>query len=81
VHNTPHKQGLVLINETSNNDGVTVGNGQKMKSTGIGQLDGIITDKYRMKQLSVILKDIVYTPEVQFNLLSLTKMMNEGWNV
>ena len=81
VHNTPHMQGLVVSSEAKNGDGVTVGNGQKMKSTAIGCMQGIITDKCSKENTNVTLNDVVHAPEAQFNLLSVTKLMSEGWNI
>ena len=43
-----------------------------------GDMKVIITSKIGAPVMSVILKDVVHAPKVQFNLLSVTKLMIEG---
>jgi len=62
-------------------DSVTVGNRDKMISKHMGDIKGMITTKYGQEVAKVWLKDVAYTPKSKFNLLSLTKMMSEGWNM
>jgi len=81
VHNTPHSEGIVNLQTTDSRDSVTVGNGNKMESTAIGNIQGTITNKMGHPLMSVTLKDVVHTPSSRFNLLSLTRLMNEGWQL
>ena len=81
VHNTPHAQGIIVTKKSDGSNGVTVGNGEKMISTSIGTIHGTITDKYGNWLLNVTLKEVVHTLAAQFNLLSITKLMSDGWNV
>ena len=52
-----------------------------MESKAFGELKGIVTDKNGNPKLRFTLKDVVFTPQSQFNLLSLTKLMREGWEL
>jgi len=55
-----------------------VSNGEKIELKAVGELKGTVTDSNGNPKLNVTLRDIVYTLQSQFNLLSLTKLMSEG---
>ena len=78
IHNTPHQEGMTNIKQGTNNDSITVGNGDKIKSVSVGQIKGAVTTKMGQIIASVVLKEVAYTPQSKFNLLSLIKMMSEG---
>ena len=52
-----------------------------MKPTTIGMIKGMVTDRNGRAQMKVTLSNVVYTPSSQYNLLSLTKMMSDGWTL
>ena len=52
-----------------------------MVSKAMGDAKGTITSKTGTPVMSVPLKDVVHTPQDQFNLLSVTKLMIEGWTL
>jgi len=81
IHNTPYEIGLSNKYATNSNNGVTVGNGTKVASKAIGDIKGIVTTKEGHQVARVILKDVAYIPQSKFNLLSLTKLMNERWGI
>ena len=49
-----------------------------MALVAVGNIKGRITGKSGYPIMIVILKDATHAPEHQFNLLSLTKIINEG---
>ena len=44
-----------------------------------GDVKGIITSKTGTPAMSVTLEDVVHVPQAQFNTLSVTTLMIEGW--
>ena len=52
-----------------------------MTSKAAGDIKGTIASRNGTEVTSVVLKDAVRTPSAQFNLLSLTKLTSEGWNL
>jgi len=81
VHNTPHEQGIENKKQPSATDHVTVGNGQKMQPATVGDIKGTITSKEGVALMNVTLKNVLHTPTSQYNLLSVTKLMSEGWKL
>jgi len=81
IHNTPHQEGMTNIKQGTNNDSITVGNGDKIKSVLVGQIKGAVTTKMGQIVASVVLKEVAYTPQSKFNLLLLIKMMSKGWKM
>ena len=55
---------------------MTVGNSEKMESKAVGELKGTVMDVNGNPKISFALKDVTYTPQCQYNLLSLTKLMS-----
>ena len=81
IHNTPHDIGFTEKRTGKMNDSVTVENGAKVESKAIGQIKGTVTTKAGNEIAKVTLQDVALTPNSKFNLLSLMKMMNDGWNM
>ena len=77
VRNIPHLNGIINQVNGRSKEKVTVGNGEKMESKAVGELKRTETDANVNPKLSVALKDVARTPQYEFNLLSLTKLMNE----
>ena len=61
VHNTPYDIGLTYKRISTENNSVIVGNGQKVKSTSMGQIRGAVTTRSSQKVADVLLKEVVYT--------------------
>ena len=78
IHNIPLEIGLTNARSGTSKDSVTTGNSEKMSSKYIGDIKGTITTKHGQEIARVLLKDVVHVPKSKFNLLFLTKMMNEG---
>lgn len=47
----------------------------------MGYIEGTVTNKKGQDIARVKLKDVILTPASKFNLLSITKMMKEGWTI
>ena len=78
IHNTPHEIGLTNARSGTSKDSITIGNSKKMPSKYIEDIKGTITTKYGQEIARVLLKDAAHALKSKFNLLSLTKIMNEG---
>ena len=61
--------------------GATWGNGVTNATTMVGELSGMIFDKYGMPQQRCTFKRMEYIPGAMFNLCSLTKLQEDGWIV
>ena len=79
VHDTPHHCGMTSIRKIVESDRMAVGNGQKMEPAVIGDVRGLVTNRNGQAQMKAVLNNIVHTPTSKHNLLSLTKLMSEGW--
>jgi hypothetical protein len=81
VHMTPHRQGLINTRTAKQNESVTMGNKMVEKAQVIGDLPGVICDKYGNIKSKTVLQDVVYIPTGGYNWFSLTKLMNSGWDL
>ena len=72
---------MINIKQGTNNNSITIGNGDKIKSVSVGQIKGAVTTKIGQIVASVVLKEVAYIPQSKFNLLLLTKMMSKGWKM
>ena len=81
IHNTPHKIGMINIREGKESNSITVGNGEKVISVAVGSITGTVTSKIGKKVAKVTLNHVVHTPHSKFNLLSIMKMMSDGWSL
>ena len=69
------------INETENG-ALSVGiEGEASKCVSQVDLPGIICDKHGNEKLHVTLKKMRFNPKANFNLLSLTKLIMDGWKM
>ena len=59
---------------------VQIGNGKKLKSTTVGTLK-TIAQQLDGTTIDVKLSNVVYVPELSFNLFSITKAMENGFQV
>jgi len=81
IHNTPHENRMSQTRKGTESDSVMVGNGERIKSTTLGSIRGLVTTRKGEIVAKVTLTDVACTPDSKFNLLSITKMMSEGWTV
>jgi len=81
-HMTPYKQGLnaEALNK-GDTEGFKMGNGLVEKVKSVGSLIGTVCNKHGQMLNQVKFTDVSYMPQGEFNLFSITKMMNEGWKL
>ena len=79
VDNTPHLCSMTNIRKPAESDHSTVGKFQKMEPDAIGDVKGVVTNRNGRAQMKEVLNNVVHTPASKCNLLSLTKLMAEGW--
>jgi hypothetical protein len=65
----------------TSNTVVVMGNGKKEKFTKIGKVEGIAKDKDGINQGNIILLDVMFLPNGKYNLISVTKVMENGWKL
>ena len=78
IHDTLHNQRIHNLVKCTDSDSVAVENGERINSIAICELKGNVNIKNRNVVSKVVLKDIAYTPQSKFNLLSVTRMISEG---
>jgi hypothetical protein len=54
---------------------------EKEKITKVGKVEGIAKDKDRMNQVNIVLSDVMFLPNGKYNLISITKVMKNGWKL
>jgi len=74
VYTMPHKIGIVSNDNQPIEQVITVGNGTSERTTMFGSQQVMICNKE-----NAVLKDVAYSPQMKFNLCSLSKLMKEGW--
>ncbi len=79
VHMTAHQQGLIDIQNATNDATITMGNGDLESATVIGTLPGTVCDQYGNELNKVAIENVSYLPNGTFNLFSLTQMILKGW--
>jgi hypothetical protein len=81
VHMTPYQHGLVNTRKAKQNEAVTMGNKTVEKAQVIGDLPGTICDKHGNMKSKTVLQDVAYIPTAGYNLFSVTKLMDNGWDL
>jgi hypothetical protein len=67
------------VHEATESDGITMANSQVEATSYIGNIAGDICDKHGRKLVSCTLGDVSYVKTCPYQLLSITKMINQGW--
>ena len=73
IHNALHRMGMAELRKGGREDSLTVGNGEKVDLIEVGSIEGVVTDRKGKEVAKVKLKEVI--------LLSITKMMKDGWIV
>jgi hypothetical protein len=81
VHTSPHDDGMTDVEEATDEDAITVGNGASVEAVKIGKISGMICDKHGNELNATTLLEVTHLPEGKFNLFSLSKMMKDGWTL
>ena len=62
-------------------DSITNASGNDLSRKTVGDVSGTFCDKYGNENTKVIINEMVYSPSAEFNLFSLTKILDEGWTL
>jgi SepF-like predicted cell division protein (DUF552 family) len=81
VHSTANMAHANNWEPDTSNTVVVMGNGKKEKVTKIGKVKGIAKDKDGINQGNIVLLDIMFLPNGKYNLISVTKVMKNGWEL
>ena len=82
THSTPHQQGMSACRKGNEKDSITVGNGKSVEASKVGNLKGDLCNKSgEVVQRKVMLRDVTHVPGAKFNLFSITRMQNMGWQL
>ena len=74
---TAHSNGLINVKDASKSDDSTDTPGNIMRSSKIGDLNGITCDKFGNEVQDVKSSDVLYIPNTQLNSFSVSK--NKKW--
>ena len=72
---------MTMLKSVTPSDYVTIGNRERITSTALGKVEGIITTKEGTMLAKVMLDKVLYILQSKFNLLSLTKIMSNRWSI
>jgi hypothetical protein len=70
--------GLIDLQQASNQDQVTVGNREHMKSTAVGDLPVVICNKFGWDIKPVVVKNMAVIPNSSFKMFSLSKAVKDA---
>jgi hypothetical protein len=80
VHSTSNKS-LSSDWVEENDTVIAMGNGQKEDAVFKGSVKGVAMDSNGKLQVNIILSDVMYIPNGRYNLISITKIMKQGWKL
>jgi hypothetical protein len=81
VHSTSNVKLAQDWRQETNNTVVVMGNGQKEEVTKTGKVTGIVKNCEGGIQGKITLSDVIFLPNGQYNLISITKVMQSGWKL
>jgi hypothetical protein len=81
VHTSPYQHGMTPEGNTVKNGSVMVGNGITLKTAMYGHISGTVFNKQEAKVGRAKLKHVTYSPNMKFNLCSLSKLCQDGWEM
>ena len=80
-HSTPYDYGMTNCIASKPEDSITMGNGVAVTTSKVGEVNGCLCDKLGRKLRPIKLKEVSHTPGAAYNLLSISKMINDGWEL
>jgi hypothetical protein len=78
MHMSPHINGMINMQQNKTN-GITVGHGEVMIVKQRGDILSELCDSKAVPIMHATIKDVVVNKNFPFHLLSLTKLMKQGW--
>ena len=80
-HTTFSEKGLSNCKEANLKDKVNTATGESMGTKLIGDISGLVCDKYGTEVRSAKLQSVRYCPSSKYNLFSGTLLMKQGWRM
>ena len=81
THMTFTGKGMSNLKACSTEERIVMGNGEKATTSHLGDIEGQLISKNGEKEGTIKLQEVSYSPNVQFNLLSITKLLKQGWQL
>jgi hypothetical protein len=81
VHTSPCDYGVIPVATGGTSETVTVGNGKREKTVQYGMITGTVSDKHGSRVGCAKLQHAVHSPKMKFNLCSLSRLIQDGWNL
>ena len=78
THNTHFVGGIINIKRGYTNDSVMVGNGNVMTANIVGDLPGMICNRYGDEMSKGLIQEVTHCPSMKCNVFSITKLLLEG---
>jgi hypothetical protein len=79
IHTSPYQHGMTPEGNTVNNGSIMVGNGITKKTATYGNISVTVCNKQGAKVGRAKLTHTGYSPNMKFNLCSLSKLCQDGW--
>jgi hypothetical protein len=80
-HTSPYQHSLTPQGNAVTNGGITVGNGITEKTAMYGNISRTLCNKQGAKVGRAKLMHVAYSPNMKFNLCSLSKLYQDGWEM
>jgi hypothetical protein len=81
VHTSPYQHGLTPEGNAVKNGSITIGNGITEKTAMYGNIAETICNKHGTKVRRAKLTHVADSPNMKFNLCSLSKLFQDGWEM
>ena len=81
VHMNPHLNGAMVFRDGISSEDITMGNGSKEKVSKVVKIPGRVCDKNGKVQMEGTLNEVMICPDAEFNLFSITRMTQSGWEL
>ena len=73
--------GFKNVKPAKASDNIVDASGNSMTGKITGDVSGVICDKYGSEKCDAIIKEMVYSPDAEYNLFSLTKRLEDGFKL
>jgi hypothetical protein len=81
THSTSHKRGMTNVRKADASDNIQVGNSDFNQAEYIGDVPGTLHNQFGEAQHTAILKDVTYSKDNAFNLVSIPQLLMRGWKL
>ena len=81
VHIVKYPIGMTKLEPAEGNAGVRMGNNAVEQPKDVGQLAGMVCNKFGNQLNRVTIHDVAVIPSAGYNLFSISKMLKQGWKL